>query len=130
MALEFCDSWQNSNILGFALFQIVCLKYDSVININLIQICLIPHKMQGHSEDRYINLVNIDIWGFTGVSGKEPACQCRRPKRCRVDPWVGKSPGEGMVTHSSILAWRVLWTRKPGGLESSCNTESDMTEVT
>ena len=24
---------------------------------------------------------------------------------------------KGMVTHSSILAWRVPWTEEPGGLE-------------
>ena len=24
----------------------------------------------------------------------------------------------GMATHSSILAWRISWTEKPGGLES------------
>ena len=23
---------------------------------------------------------------------------------------------EGMATHSSILAWRILWTEEPGGL--------------
>ena len=23
---------------------------------------------------------------------------------------------EGMATHSSILAWRILWTEDPGGL--------------
>ena len=23
-----------------------------------------------------------------------------------------------MVTHSSILAWRILWTEEPGGLQS------------
>ena len=27
-----------------------------------------------------------------GASGREPACQCRRPKRCRLDSWVGKIP--------------------------------------
>ena len=32
-----------------------------------------------------------------GVSGKEPACQCRRCKRHRFDPWVGKIP------------WRRAW---------------------
>ena len=37
---------------------------------------------------------------------------------------VGSIPGledtldEGMVTHSSILAWRTPWTEEPGGLES------------
>ena len=25
---------------------------------------------------------------------------------------------EGMATHSSILAWRILWTGEPGGLPS------------
>ena len=25
---------------------------------------------------------------------------------------------KGMVTHSSILAWRIPWTEEPGGLES------------
>ena len=27
-----------------------------------------------------------------GASGKEPTCQCRKLKRCRFDPWVGKIP--------------------------------------
>ena len=43
-----------------------------------------------------------------GASGKEPACQFRRPKRCGIDSWVGKIPlEEGMATHSSVLAWRI-----------------------
>ena len=25
---------------------------------------------------------------------------------------------EGMATHSSILAWRILWIEEPGGLQS------------
>ena len=25
---------------------------------------------------------------------------------------------KGMVTHSSVLAWRILWTEEPGRLES------------
>ena len=34
--------------------------------------------------------------GFPGgTSGKEPACQCRRRKRRRFDPWAGRSPGGG-----------------------------------
>ena len=41
-----------------------------------------------------------------------------------VETW-GQSLGqedpleEGMATHSSILAWRILWTEEPGGLWSS-----------
>ena len=30
----------------------------------------------------------------------------------------GRSPGEGMATHSSILAWKIPWTEEPGGLQS------------
>ena len=31
---------------------------------------------------------------------------------------LGRSPGEGMATHSSILAWRIPWTEEPGGYSS------------
>ena len=37
---------------------------------------------------------------------------------------------EGTETHSSILAWRILWTEAPGWLQSIGRKESDMTEVT
>ena len=33
-----------------------------------------------------------------------------------------------MVTHSSILAWRIPWTEEPGGLQSMGSKESDTTE--
>ena len=57
--------------------------------------------------DPYMNL------GFPSVaSGKEPTCQCRRCLR-QEDPLE-----EGMTTHSSILAWRILWTEETGRLQS------------
>ena len=34
-------------------------------------------------------------------------------------PGLGRSPGEGMATHSSILAWRIPRTEQPGGLQST-----------
>ena len=33
-------------------------------------------------------------------------------------PGSGRSPGEGIATHSSIVAWRLPWTEEPGGLQS------------
>ena len=34
-------------------------------------------------------------------------------------PGLGRSPGgEGITTHSSILAWESPWTEEPGGLQS------------
>ena len=38
--------------------------------------------------------------------------ECGRPV---FDPWVGKIPGE---RNSYPLAWRILWTEKPGRLQS------------
>ena len=33
-----------------------------------------------------------------------------------------------MTTHSSILAWEILWTEEPGGLQSMGSKELDTTE--
>ena len=53
------------------------------------------------------------------LSGKESACQCRRCKRRRFNPWVREIPlEEEMAAHSSILAWEIPWTEEPGGLQS------------
>ena len=35
---------------------------------------------------------------------------------------------KGMVTHSSILAWKIPWTEEPGGLLSTWLQRGDMTE--
>ena len=41
-------------------------------------------------------LSSIPLWASQVVpSGKEPAHQSRRHKRCGFDPWVGKTPGGG-----------------------------------
>ena len=31
---------------------------------------------------------------------------------------LGRYPGEEMATYSSILAWEISWTEKPGRLQS------------
>ena len=33
-----------------------------------------------------------------------------------------------MATHSNILAWKILWTEEPGGLQSVRSQESDTTQ--
>ena len=50
-------------------------------------------------------------------------CVCRRAPSERKDPWVEKSNQapemeKEMATHSSILACKIPWTEKPGGLQS------------
>ena len=54
--------------------------------------------------------------GFPGGSEvKASACNAGDP----FDPWVREDPPEKeMATHSSILAWRLLWTEEPVGLQS------------
>ena len=57
--------------------------------------------------------------GFPGgASSREPACQCMRRKRCRFNPSPEDHLEKGMLTHSSILAWKILWTEEPGRLQS------------
>ena len=49
------------------------------------------------------------------LSSKESACLAGV-----VDsiPGSGRSSGEGMATHCSILAWKIPWTEDPVGLPS------------
>ena len=44
-----------------------------------------------------------------------PACNTGYPGSI---PGLGRLPGEGNGTHSSILAWRIPWREEPGGLQS------------
>ena len=44
----------------------------------------------------------------SGASGREPTCQCRRHKRCGVNPWVRKIP------------WRRAWQPTPVFLSGEC----------
>ena len=54
--------------------------------------------------------------GFPAVSdGKESACNSGDLGSI---PVLGRSPGEKMATHSSILAWGIVWLEEPGGLQS------------
>ena len=48
------------------------------------------------------------ILGFPcGSAGKESACNAGDLGSI---PGLGRSPGEGKATHSSILAWGIPWT--------------------
>ena len=46
---------------------------------------------------------------------KEPACQCRRQKRCGFNPWVGKIP------------WRRKWQPTPGFLPGEFHGQRSLT---
>ena len=50
-----------------------------------------------------------------GASGKEPACQCRRHKRCGFNPWVGK------------IHWRRKWQPTPAFLPGESHGQRSLT---
>ena len=55
----------------------------------------------------------------SAASGKDHASQCRRHKRYGFNSWVGMIPWRrAWHPTPSILAWRILWTEEPGGLQS------------
>ena len=51
--------------------------------------------------------MSVCVWGKKGLpwwlSSKRIRLQCRRCRRHRVDPGLGRSPGEGNATHYSCL---------------------------
>ena len=49
---------------------------------------------------------------------KKPTVNTGDVRDAGLIPGLGRSSGEGIATHSSILAWRIPWTEKPGGLQS------------
>ena len=51
-----------------------------------------------------------------GSVGKESACQCRETQVQSLDQEDALE--KEMATHSSIPAWKILWTEEPGGLQS------------
>ena len=65
------------------------------------------------------------------LGGKEPACQCRRCKRCRFDPWVRKIPWRREWLHAPVfLPGESHGQRNLAGYSPCGRQESDMTENT
>ena len=64
-------------------------------------------------ENKSTIMLSCEMGFLGGSAGKESACN--------QETWV-RSLGQedplekGMATHSSILAWKIPWTEKPGGL--------------
>ena len=71
-----------------------------------------------NGSDKWIEIFSVRMPHFLGLpkwlSSEESTCQSRR---CKFDPpFEGEE--EEMATHSSILAWKIPWTEKLGGLQS------------
>ena len=85
--------------------------------------------VHSRNDDCYLGPVCAQLGFPSGTSGKEPACQCRRHKRHRFDPWVGRSPGGG---HGNPLQYarlenptdRGTWWATVHGVAESGTTEA------
>ena len=98
-----------------------------------------PVFLPGESQGRG-SLAGCRLWGRTELDTTEATWQQRGLLRWLIGkeytcnagdagliPGSGGSPGEGTAAHSSILAWKILWTEESGGLQSRGHKESDMT---
>jgi len=64
-----------------------------------------------------------------GASGKESACQCKRYRRHRFNPWVGKIPWRRKLQPSSVfLPGEFHGQRSLVGYSPQHHKELDMTE--
>ena len=79
--------------------------------------------------DRFISIfisLSISISGATLIAQSVknlPAVQETRVQFLGQEDPLEKE----MVTHSSVLAWRIPWTEQPGGLQSIGSQKSDTT---
>ena len=64
---------------------------------------------------KYASSTCMSVGCPAGSDGKESACSAGD---MGLIPELGRSLEKGMATHSSILAWRIPWTKEPGGLQS------------
>ena len=76
--------------------------------------------LEDHQLDKKSLCVFIVLYIGNGLprwlSDEESACQCRR-RRSEGQSLDSKDPLEKeMTTHSSILAWKIPWTERPGRL--------------
>ena len=63
-----------------------------------------------------------------GASVKEPACQCRRLKRCRFDSWVQKIPWRRKWQPTSVFLPEESHGQRSLGYSPGGRKESDTTE--
>ena len=65
------------------------------------------------------NLIYESLWAFLMIQQVKNLPSMKETQEMRVQCLGQEDPSkEEMATHSSILAWKIPWTEKPGGLQS------------
>ena len=88
--------------------------HSTVFHCVCVCVCVHTYMIYLHSYQLYIPTNSF----LGGASGKEPACNTGDIRDVGLILRLGRSPTKEMTTHSSILAWRISWTEKHGGLQS------------
>ena len=97
-SLSITNSW---SLLRLASIESVIPSSHLILCHPLLLLPSILPSIRVFSSESTLNI----CWDFPGgAHGKEPMCQGKRPKRCRLDPWVGKMP------------WRRQWQPTPVSL--------------
>ena len=67
--------------------------------------------------------------GFPGGSAIKNPSAMQETQEIWVLSLIWEDPMQKeMTTYSSILAWKIPWTKEPGGLQSTGHQEPDTTE--
>ena len=97
----------------------ICTYKDNDLRVNQIINSIYPWSVSSITDNNipsYMLFQNSSLLLSWWLSGKESACSAGD---------LGSIPGQEeplekrMATHSSILDWRMPWTEKPGGLQST-----------
>ena len=83
------------------------------------------HKLSDIKYHSFIKGLNYYFMDF--LSGSDGKVSAYSAGDLGSTPGSGRSPGEGMAIHSSILAWKIPWTEEPGGLQSMGTKELNTT---
>ena len=85
----------------------------------------LPRKVNSHLSPPVASSVRGDGW----LRSNESPCNTGTCKAVDAVSILGSGryPEEGVATHCSILAWKILWTEEPGRLQSVGSQESDTT---
>ena len=90
----------------------IYIYIDLVFEKQLIyNVVLVSDVQQSDS----IIYIYVYMWCPSGSDGKEFACSVGD---LGSNPGSGRSAGEEMSTHASILVWRIPWTKEPSRLQS------------
>ena len=96
------QNYQHDWGVSGAFFLLLCL---------VSSVPVILRHLQCSELDMYVLASGLSQW----IRGKESACIAGDMGSI---PGLGRSPGGGCGSPSSILAWRIPWTEKLGGLKS------------